>query len=1022
MSSSGSDSNSGTSQTAPWQSIGKVNSTTLDAGDTVLFEGGQTFSGSLEFRSGDGGSSSTPVTISSYGSGRATIKSGSGDGAYDYGTSGIWIENLIFVGTAGAEDQDGVRFEAPAGDSESNGRVINCDISGYQLAGIYVLGGNNAGFDNVELTNNSVHNNVQNGIVFQSNQNNANKNELVSNNSVYDNAGINPGSNDTISGSGIELGGVNGATVEYNNVYSNGASGQGGCGIWCYESTGVLMQYNISHNNTTHYGHDGDGFDLDLDTQNSIVQYNYSYENAGAGFMMDQWQGNNDFKNNVIRYNISQDDGRQNTYAGLSVFGSIEDSAFYNNVVYLTPAASVAGIRVKYSALGGSYVSGLVFANNVIDVTGSVTLINIPSDEIHGSNLTFVGNDYWTNGSSVYLVYGSTTYSSVSAWASATGEEKLNGTTVGKQVDPDFSSAGQGAALTNPSQLKTLTAYELLSGSPLINAGINVASNYGFAAPSSDFYGDATPQGGAFDIGAFESGGAAGSSGGGATGVGDGGGGTTSSGSTGSGSTGQAGSTGGSTTGSGTSGGTTSGKSSGGKTGTSSGSTASSGSSGSTTSGAGKSTGDGQTGTSGSGSGGGGHAGKGGGIVETGPTSSQDPTGGETSTGPTTTGQTGDGGDPASSGGANPDPGGDGQTTSGPGTATDPVLLANNNWQNSVASDPFHFDSTGFADDSSVMAGVDGLSATGPWIGNGIANHDQWATEDGEVFALLTSNRNFFSSLPQDNVNSAAVGANLGAGDSPWADLNRQETIATGYISSSEVSYGPVAAAAPVSDSGVPVTLAAASLDAGPIEAIFRSVSTQRDEDLSGENLALPNGWKSTDIGSAVVAGESSHAKGCFILSASGSKTSGDSDASHFDYTRLWGNGQIVAKVENAPINDARFKAGVMIRDGSAANAREVSLLIGTAGKDAVFQTRDSTTGRTATRADVNFSRDAVRWVKLIRQGDTFVCYVSADGKTWTKVGSDTLSMNSNVEIGLTVAGQDSAALSTATFSDVVVK
>src|SRR5580692_6820397 len=67
----GSDGNSGTSSSSAWKSIGKVNSTHFNPGDQVLFQGGQTFSGSLSFN-GDGGSASNPVTIGSY-DGRATI-------------------------------------------------------------------------------------------------------------------------------------------------------------------------------------------------------------------------------------------------------------------------------------------------------------------------------------------------------------------------------------------------------------------------------------------------------------------------------------------------------------------------------------------------------------------------------------------------------------------------------------------------------------------------------------------------------------------------------------------------------------------------------------------------------------------------------------------------------------------------------------------------------------------------------------------------------------------------------------
>src|ERR1700760_97275 len=77
---SGNDKNSGTSTSSPWQSITKVNGINFSAGDTILFADGQTFSGSLSFDVSDKGSASNPITVSSYGTGRATINAGSGNG------------------------------------------------------------------------------------------------------------------------------------------------------------------------------------------------------------------------------------------------------------------------------------------------------------------------------------------------------------------------------------------------------------------------------------------------------------------------------------------------------------------------------------------------------------------------------------------------------------------------------------------------------------------------------------------------------------------------------------------------------------------------------------------------------------------------------------------------------------------------------------------------------------------------------------------------------------------------------
>lgn len=66
-SSTGSDSNSGTSSAAPWQTIGHVNAQTFQAGDQVLFRRGDTWNESLVPPSS--GASGNPIAFDSYGTG-----------------------------------------------------------------------------------------------------------------------------------------------------------------------------------------------------------------------------------------------------------------------------------------------------------------------------------------------------------------------------------------------------------------------------------------------------------------------------------------------------------------------------------------------------------------------------------------------------------------------------------------------------------------------------------------------------------------------------------------------------------------------------------------------------------------------------------------------------------------------------------------------------------------------------------------------------------------------------------------
>src|ERR1041385_1345710 len=80
VSNQGNDGWPGTSSSQPWRSIDRVNKQDLNAGDQVLFKGGQTFSGSLSLPKSDSGTRTNPVIISSYGVGPAWISSGSQTG------------------------------------------------------------------------------------------------------------------------------------------------------------------------------------------------------------------------------------------------------------------------------------------------------------------------------------------------------------------------------------------------------------------------------------------------------------------------------------------------------------------------------------------------------------------------------------------------------------------------------------------------------------------------------------------------------------------------------------------------------------------------------------------------------------------------------------------------------------------------------------------------------------------------------------------------------------------------------
>src|SRR4051812_37613710 len=92
VSARGNDTAAGTSSAAAWQTLHKVNGVRLQPGDSVLLEGGQTFAGPLV--PWGAGAPGAPVTIGSYGTGRATISSQTNNIVFLHNANYVTIQNL----------------------------------------------------------------------------------------------------------------------------------------------------------------------------------------------------------------------------------------------------------------------------------------------------------------------------------------------------------------------------------------------------------------------------------------------------------------------------------------------------------------------------------------------------------------------------------------------------------------------------------------------------------------------------------------------------------------------------------------------------------------------------------------------------------------------------------------------------------------------------------------------------------------------------------------------------------------
>lgn len=61
--------------------------------------------------------------------------------------------------------------------------------------------------------------------------------------------------------------------------------------------------------------------------------------NDGAGYLVMQYTFGREQSGNRVRYNISENDGRKNSYGGIQVWGDVRNADIHNNVVFMTPPA-----------------------------------------------------------------------------------------------------------------------------------------------------------------------------------------------------------------------------------------------------------------------------------------------------------------------------------------------------------------------------------------------------------------------------------------------------------------------------------------------------------------------------------------------------------------------------------------------------------------------------------------------------------------------------------------------------------
>lgn len=512
----GSDSAAGT-QAAPWRTMSKVYSASLQPGDNVFLKGGETFTGPLVVNWS--GSSSAPITISSYGTGKAVIQATNTDQRAIYlgNFSYLTFNNLNLSGPGNATSTR-AGFESWMTSRQHGITLTGIDVSGFQNGIMIGSWASGTGIDGLLVDRCRAFDNKNQGIWSYGATVTDHANFVIRRSIACGNIGT-AASNQT--GSGICINGVTGCLIEKCAAFRNGNPGGGGIGIWFYGVSNGTIQYCESYDNLAPINSDGGGFDLDGGVANSRIQYCYSHNNDGAGYLLWQYGGSTaDYQandGNVVRYNISMNDGRRRGYGGITAGGSsptdnIRNAHIYNNTIY-TATTTTDAADPACVAIDGEKCSGVKLWNNIFIAGNGRSLVKTWSTTSTAQAL-FQNNIYHVMpGTSFSIKWNGGAHASLSNWR-GTGQEKNGSVLMGLQADPLLASPAASPVLattladceTLDLKIKALMNFTPAAASPVIDSALDLTSSTwgSLDVGPHDLLGASLPQGAGYDMGAVE--------------------------------------------------------------------------------------------------------------------------------------------------------------------------------------------------------------------------------------------------------------------------------------------------------------------------------------------------------------------------------------------------------------------------------------------------------------------------------------------------------------------------------------
>lgn len=176
--------------------------------------------------------------------------------------------------------------------------------------------------------------------------------------------------------------------------------------------------------------------------------------------------------------------------------------------------------------------------------------------------------------------------------------------------------------------------------------------------------------------------------------------------------------------------------------------------------------------------------------------------------------------------------------------------------------------------------------------------------------------------------------------------------------------------------------------------------------------------FQAADVGGAVISGSIDAVPGGYDIAGASRDIGGSADQFQYNWQLIRGDFDFQVRVQSLSQSfDAWSKAGLMARSTLSSNSA-YAMAVASPGVEGCYMALRSATGGTTTQMGSYPANYPDTWLRLSRQNNAFNAYASRDGQSWTRLGSSTLAMPSEIYLGMALAGHVTNQVVKAQFRD----